>query len=337
MNPFFIDKEQQNVYSYPIKQQKGGTRMYDVFISYSSQNRAQALQICDVLEKNGFVCWIDRSGIRGGKDYAEVIPKAIKSSRCFLLLLTRDAQKSDWVRKELDQAVNSRLPIYPFALESVKLDDKFEFLLSHCQWYEAYQNVPKALTELIRDLSDELKKGISIPILGEIRLPKKNRLPLILGGLAVVVAVIAAVLLLGGGPRDGDYVIWNPEYAVALSGDPIHTYYHAGETVLSQGDTLSHYSAKCVWELDFDGDTFTISRGGETLGVEPGQRGIGLGGDFTADQWELVEAGDGLYYIRNAETGFYLEWYDQKDNWATHDDVNADNRELFLVRIDPAK
>lgn len=315
--------------------------MHDVFISYSSENREQAQQICEILKNNGFDCWIDRKGIRGGKDYAEVIPKAIKNSRCFLLLLTKSAQKSDWVRKELDQAVNVKLPIYPFALEPVKLDDKFEFLLSHCQWYEAHLDVTTALTDLIRDLSDELKRSISFPILGEIRLPSKARkkLPLIIGAAVLAVAALAAALFLfGGGPGDGSYVIWNPAYGMALSGDTVNTHYRAGEAVLCQGDKLSSYTQKCVWVLDFDsGDTFTMSRDGQTLGVQPGYNGIGLGGDYTADRWELVDAGDGLYYIRNTETGFYLEWYAAKDNWSTYDTITADNRDQFLVRLDQAK
>ena len=111
----------------------------------------------------------------------------------------------------------------------------------------------------------------------------------------------------------------------------------AGETVLGQGDTLSSHTPKAVWELDFDGDTFTISRAGQYLGMRQGFNGIGLGGDHIYVEWKLVDAGDGLYYIQNTETGYYLQWYKSKNNWCGHNDTKGSKRDMFLLRIEPAK
>ncbi len=311
--------------------------MHDVFISYTTEDERQAEKIRKMLEDNGITCWFAPSTIHGAQDFTRVIPPAIRDSRAFLLVMSGAAQRSKWVKRELGLADKHNLPIYTLFLEDCPLDDDFDFVLQFNQHYKAALGFPEQMRRLIAELKEDLADpGKAARASVDTR--KKSRLPLILGvAAAVVAAIVAAVLLLGGGLRDGEYVIWNPAYGVALSGEPIHTYYHAGEPIGSQGDTLTGYTVKSVWELDFEGDSFTISRDGKTLGVEPGKRGIGLGGDFTADRWELVEADDGLYYIRNAETGFYLEWYAEKENWATHDDVNQNNRELFLVRIDPDK
>lgn len=317
--------------------------MYDVFISYTTENERQAEKIRKMLESSGITCWFAPGTIHGSQDFTRVIPPAIRDSRTFLLVMSEAAQRSKWVKRELGIADKNDLPIYTLFLEDCPLDDDFDFVLQFNQHYKAALGFPEQMRRLIAELKEDLadpNKAVrpSQTARESVGSKKKSRLPLILGGAAaVIVVIVAVVLLLGGGLRDGEYVIWNPACGVALSGDPINTYYHAGEPVGSRGDTLTEYGPKCVWELDFEGESFTISRDGKTLGVEPGKRGIGLGGDFTADRWELVEADDGLYYIRNAESGFYLEWYEDKNNWATHDDVNENNRELFLVRIDPDK
>lgn len=316
--------------------------MHDVFISYSTANQAQADHIRQLLESAGIRCWYAPESLRGAQKFTDEIPEAIAGAKAFLLLMSEDAQKSRWVERELGEADDyPELPIFTFFLEDVTLNKSFRFMLRYSQHYPTNLGFEDQMNRLMLDLQKYIQRPI--PKIEVTPLPNqkgpKKKLPLLLGiGAAVIAAVAAAVLLLGGGMRDGDYVIWNPAYGVALSGDVIHDYYHAGEEVLGQGSTLSGgYTSKSVWEVDFEGSTLTISRDGETLGVEPGQRGIGLGGDFTADRWELVDAGDGLYYIQNTETKFYLEWYDQKDNWAVHDKITNDNRDMFLVRIDPAK
>lgn len=319
--------------------------MHDVFISYSTENQTQAEKIRDILRANGITCWFAPSTIRGTQDFTKEIPPAIRNSRAFLLLMSRGAQESKWVKRELGVADKTDVPIYTFFLEDCALSDDFDFVLQFNQHYKAElgfdEQVRRLMAELREDLQDPdkaVRPSSKTEQTGAGTGKKKNRLPLILGAVAVVVAaVIAAVLLLGGGLRDGSYVLWNPANATALSGDPINAHYHAGETVLGHGDTLSSYTAKCVWELDFDGDTFTMSRDGELLGVQPGYNGIGLGGDYTANRWELVDAGDGLYYIRNTETGYYLEWYKAKENWSTYDKITPENQDQFLIRIDPAK
>lgn len=318
--------------------------MHDIFISYSTANQAQADHIRQLLENSGIRCWYAPLSLRGAQKFTDEIPDAISKAKAFLLLMSKDAQESRWVERELGEADDyPNLPIFTFFLEDVTLSKSFRFMLRYSQHYPVKLGFEDQMNRLLQDLQKHIHHPI--PEIQVTPLPrpeqpkKKSKLPLLLGlGAAVIAAVAAALLFLGGGMRDGDYVIWNPAYGVALSGDVIHTYYHAGETVLGQGSTLSAgYTTKVVWELDFEGDTFTIARNGETLGVEPGQRGIGLGGSFTADDWELVDAGDGLYYIRNVETGFYLEWYDQKNNWAVHDEITGDNRDMFLVRLDPDK
>ena len=58
-----------------------------VFISYSSENTADAEAIRKVLEENGLSVWMASHDIGGGEDFSGKIQEAIESCSCFLLLL----------------------------------------------------------------------------------------------------------------------------------------------------------------------------------------------------------------------------------------------------------
>lgn len=313
--------------------------MYDIFISYCSKNQKQADRIYRALVSRGFTCWYAPADIYGSERFTKVIPPAIRDSRVFLLLMSQDAQNSKWVHRELGVADNLDKPIFTFFLEDMTLNDEFNFVLQYDQHYPASLGFRKQLNRLLQELPTVLPESDPEPVPKPVPVPspKKNLLPLILGAMSIIAFLIAGYFLFFRTPADGSYVIWNPAYSTALSCDTVNSHYRAGETVLCQGNILTSYSQKCVWELDFvSADTFTMSHGGENLGMEPGYNGIGLGGSYTADIWELIDAGDGYCYIRNAETGYYLEWYDRKDNWSAYETIIEDSRDLFLLRLDPA-
>ena len=123
--------------------------MKEVFISYSSVDLAQATTVRTVLEKNGLSCWMAPRDIPGGSNYTKEIPIAIRNCKVFVLILSKNAQSSHWVLKELDSAVNCGKVILPFMLEDCALNDEFNFLLTGAQRYAAYQKKAEAMETLI--------------------------------------------------------------------------------------------------------------------------------------------------------------------------------------------
>lgn len=123
--------------------------MKEVFISYSSVDLAQATTVRTVLEKNGLSCWMAPRDIPGGSNYTKEIPIAIRNCKVFVLILSKNAQSSHWVLKELDAAVNCGKVILPFMLENCALNDEFNFLLTGAQRYAAYQKKAEAMETLI--------------------------------------------------------------------------------------------------------------------------------------------------------------------------------------------
>ena len=331
--------------------------MHDVFISYSRKDQAKAEEIRKILEDNGIMCWFAPDDIHGNRKFTKEIPQAIRSSKAFLLLLSENSQESKWVERELGEADSANIPIYTFFLEDCGLNDQFNFVLRFNQHYGFELGFEEQTRRLVRELKEEIaERAGNVTDGSENGTPKPHQKPAApkssgkrvwIAVAAVLVVIVAAVLAVvlwpkGDDPEpevkpdpDGKYVIWNVAYSIALSGETAtNEHYLKGEPVLTNGGELMEYENTCVWDVKFlDDGTVTISRNSVTLGVELGYKGVGLGGKNTSDKWKLIEAEDGKYYIRNAESGGYLEWYNDKKNWASYDKVNDQNRDLFLLKM----
>ena len=93
-----------------------------VFLSYRRTNIPWALAIFQNLTQHGFDVFFDFSGIASG-DFERVILGNITSRAHFLVLLTPSAlercdEPSDWLRREIETALDSQRNIVPLMLES---------------------------------------------------------------------------------------------------------------------------------------------------------------------------------------------------------------------------
>ena len=71
-----------------------------VFISYSSEDGPWAEAIHERLEADGFSTFWDETGIRAGEDWEQKILKNLTASQHLVVLLSKEAAASDWVRRE---------------------------------------------------------------------------------------------------------------------------------------------------------------------------------------------------------------------------------------------
>lgn len=321
--------------------------MYDIFISYSSQNDKQVEAIRQTLEKNGFSCWFAPFNIRGHQDFTNVIPDAIKSSKAFLLLLSEEAQSSRWVQRELGVADDNDIPIYTLFLEDCELTERFKFILRYNQHYSIPKDGNSAMEKLINELKDDFAatlKGSSESKASDLNggakgnaEPKRNKKALIISAAAVILAILAVfacVFLFAKGNKETEYLISCPAYDIALSAASAQNpHYLAGKDLSDAGS-----ASDCRWQITHLSDgTVTISQNGVNLGIQPGYNGIGLGGNYTADKWKIIEDTDGCVYIQNTETLSYLEWYADKGNWANHDKLTPETKTMFLLKTEKVK
>ncbi len=133
----------------------------DVFISYSSHDRAVALGFHDRLCMEGISVWIDRSGIDGAQQWSQAIVEAADEARVMLLLVSRVSVASTNVVKEVSLFAEKRKAILPMRLEEAVLTPALRYHLSgvqHLDWdpsdeETSYKTVFRALRRL----------GVSVP------------------------------------------------------------------------------------------------------------------------------------------------------------------------------
>lgn len=92
-----------------------------VFLSYRRPNVPWALAISQNLTHHGYDVFFDFNGIASG-DFEQVILENIKSRAHFLVLLTPSAlerccEPEDWLRREIETALEARRNIVPVMLE----------------------------------------------------------------------------------------------------------------------------------------------------------------------------------------------------------------------------
>ncbi|MBE2272227.1 MAG: TIR domain-containing protein, partial [Anaerolinea sp.] len=84
-----------------------------VFISYSHVDKAIAEKLIADLGKSGHACWIDKVEIKGGDEWIQSITDGINNSYAFISLVSDNANRSTWVRREFLWAEHKKKPIYP--------------------------------------------------------------------------------------------------------------------------------------------------------------------------------------------------------------------------------
>ncbi len=126
----------------------------DVFISYSSIDKAAAETVCSVLEQNGISCWMAPRNITPGRNFAEAIIDGIRSSKVFVLVYSSNSNNSKQVIREVDRAVHIGLPVINLRLEDVPLSKQLEYYLSSVHWFDA---MTPPLDEHVNKLSGVVK------------------------------------------------------------------------------------------------------------------------------------------------------------------------------------
>ena len=132
------------------------TRQPEIFISYSSQDKAAASAVREALENVALQCWIASRDITPGRKYAEAILDGIDQCRVFLLVLSTSSNASPQVEMEVNRAASRNKFILSFRLDQGALSKSLEYYLASRHWLEA-SNPPgeadiQALISAVRKL-----------------------------------------------------------------------------------------------------------------------------------------------------------------------------------------
>jgi adenylate cyclase len=123
---------------------------HDVFLSYSSADRATANAVVAELEAQGVRCWVAPRDISAGSEYGQEIIEAVKSCRICVVVFSASANASPHVRREVERAVSAGKQLVPFRIEDLAPTGAMEYALGSTHWLDAFAGplAPHA-TELV--------------------------------------------------------------------------------------------------------------------------------------------------------------------------------------------
>ena len=110
---------------------------HDVFISFSTEDKAIADAACAILEAKRIRCWIAPRDVQPGIPFPQAIMEGIRGSRALVLILSAKSNTSKHVMREVERAVNCEIPVVPIRIEDVSLSGSMEYLVGSLHWLDA--------------------------------------------------------------------------------------------------------------------------------------------------------------------------------------------------------
>ena len=105
-------------------------KAYDIFISYSRQDKWLAADICHSLRLAGLTVAFDEDCLGSGDDVGLSVLNIIESAKCVLFLCTPDSVQSNWVKNEIDYCIGIGKRVVPVNLDRTELPADLMILLS---------------------------------------------------------------------------------------------------------------------------------------------------------------------------------------------------------------
>ncbi|MGD2153958.1 MAG: toll/interleukin-1 receptor domain-containing protein [Gemmatimonadales bacterium] len=157
--------------------------MSDVFLSYAREDLSHAERLARALEAAGWSVWWDRS-IPAGKTFDEVIEAKLEAARCVVVLWSRAAVASDWVREEASEGKRRGI-LVPVLIESeVKVPLGFRRIQAAdlADWDGS--DTDSSFQQLVRDIGS-VRTGESRPVLRIVPAPPGARLLFLVEALVI--------------------------------------------------------------------------------------------------------------------------------------------------------
>jgi WD40 repeat protein len=167
----------------------------DIFVSYrwneDEKRKEYAQNLGRDLEERGLDCFVDTKRMTGGDDIPRSIENAIRKSRLFVLITTKDIIKSRWVPLELEIALKSNCRIVPVnvskAVQSLPFNERPWGALENLNRVDESAAAHEA-TIPSESVSKEIRASFTF---------RRNRTRLLYYMLTIAVIILAAISSLG--------------------------------------------------------------------------------------------------------------------------------------------
>ncbi len=135
--------------------------MKEVFVSYTSSDKAIADKIVEYLESRNVTCFIAPRDVDPGRPYASNLMKAISECYVVVLVASEAINDSDHVLNEVDVMVEKKKTILPVFIEDFELNDDYRYYLGRTQWVVAY---PEALEVYYQKIYDGIAPYMPVKV-----------------------------------------------------------------------------------------------------------------------------------------------------------------------------
>lgn len=127
---------------------------YDIFVSYSTQDKLFADALVNSLENSKFRCWYAPRDIPAGVTWPSAIAAAIKQTPVMLLIFSASSNSSQEVSRELTLASNNKCIAIPLRIENVLPSEELEYHLTNRHWLDVYGLELEAAVSQVMDVLD---------------------------------------------------------------------------------------------------------------------------------------------------------------------------------------
>src|ERR1700733_8425195 len=293
-----------------------GSRLPDIFLSYSRDDQATARRFAEGFERAGFTVWWDAT-LDAGQAYDEVTEKALQEARAVVVLWSKTSVASRWVRAEATQAIENQT-LVPVMIEVCKRPIMFE--LTHTADLSNWTGDPndKAWQSYLAGLRRFVEKdslGVELPAKVS---PSTARVPDASSILDSAVERLPSIAVLP---------------FANLSGDKEQEYFSDGlaeEIINALAQIAGLKVIARTSAFVFRGQNTDIRRIAETLGVGHILEGsVRRSGNRIRVTAQLITARDGLH--------LWSERYDRElaDVFAVQDEISAAISAALNVKLSP--
>ncbi len=123
------------------------TNQLKIFISHSWEDKPLVRRLEKELQAAGAEVWVDHEGIRGGDNLPERISEALEWCNTLVLVWSKTASQSRWVKLEWTNAISLERAIIPCRVDNATLPA----ILAH-KAYVAFSDIEAGLAQLLQAL-----------------------------------------------------------------------------------------------------------------------------------------------------------------------------------------
>jgi len=105
----------------------------DIFISYSRRDQEFVTRLASDLNAHVAFVWFDRSTIQPGQKWHDEIMEGIRDCKAFILILSPDSMESQYVREEVNKALELGKTIFPILYRPATWTGEFESIVRDIQ------------------------------------------------------------------------------------------------------------------------------------------------------------------------------------------------------------